>query len=100
MTTPPFAVPARKLPQITSLLTYPCTVCGIAGVLAASTLFGPPELWYTQEIGGQIAQLVERSPEKAGVGGSTPSLATTSPKSFDGFLTDLADQPQRSLRRG
>ena len=25
---------------------------------------------------GQIAQLVERSPEKAGVGGSSPSLAT------------------------
>jgi hypothetical protein len=25
---------------------------------------------------GQIAQLVERSPEKAGVGGSIPSLAT------------------------
>ncbi len=27
---------------------------------------------------GQVAQLVERSPEKAGVGGSIPSLATTS----------------------
>ena len=27
---------------------------------------------------GQIAQLVERSPEKAGVGGSNPSLATIS----------------------
>ena len=27
---------------------------------------------------GQVAQVVERSPEKAGVGGSTPSLATTS----------------------
>jgi hypothetical protein len=26
---------------------------------------------------GQVAQLVERSPEKAGVGGSNPSLATT-----------------------
>ena len=25
---------------------------------------------------GQVAQLVERSPEKAGVGGSSPSLAT------------------------
>jgi hypothetical protein len=25
---------------------------------------------------GQVAQVVERSPEKAGVGGSTPSLAT------------------------
>ena len=28
-------------------------------------------------LNGQIAQLVERSPEKAGVGGSIPSLATT-----------------------
>ncbi len=27
---------------------------------------------------GQVAQMVERSPEKAGVGGSIPSLATTS----------------------
>ena len=27
-------------------------------------------------IRGQVAQLVERSPEKAGVGGSIPSLAT------------------------
>ena len=26
---------------------------------------------------GQVAQMVERSPEKAGVGGSIPSLATT-----------------------
>ena len=29
------------------------------------------------EVLGQVAQLVERSPEKAGVGGSSPSLATT-----------------------
>ncbi len=29
---------------------------------------------------GQVAQVVERSPEKAGVGGSTPSLATMIPK--------------------
>ncbi len=28
------------------------------------------------EMFGQIAQLVERGPEKAGVGGSSPSLAT------------------------
>ena len=32
---------------------------------------------------GQVAQVVERSPEKAGVGGSTPSLATI-------ILKDLA----------
>src|SRR5215831_10150043 len=29
---------------------------------------------------GQVAQVVERSPEKAGVGGSTPSLATINSK--------------------
>jgi hypothetical protein len=38
---------------------------------------------------GQVAQVVERSPEKAGVGGSTPSLATIS---FNG----LANQPEIS----
>ena len=31
---------------------------------------------------GQVAQVVERSPEKAGVGGSTPSLATTFQSSY------------------
>src|SRR5207249_2386539 len=34
---------------------------------------------------GQVAQVVERSPEKAGVGGSTPSLATIIPK----YLTKI-----------
>ena len=38
---------------------------------------------------GQVAQVVERSPEKAGVGGSTPSLATM-------FFNGLADQPEIS----
>jgi hypothetical protein len=33
--------------------------------------------------------VVERSPEKAGVGGSTPSLATM-------FFSDLEDQPEIS----
>ena len=31
---------------------------------------------YNHVQSGQVAQVVERSPEKAGVGGSTPSLAT------------------------
>ena len=35
---------------------------------------------------GQVAQLVERSPEKAGVGGSIPSLATTFFKHLPLFL--------------
>ena len=40
---------------------------------------------------GQVAQVVERSPEKAGVGGSTPSLATmfstTSKPRFPSWVT-------------
>ena len=38
---------------------------------------------------GQVAQVVERSPEKAGVGGSTPSLATI-------ILKNLAAQTRNS----
>jgi hypothetical protein len=34
---------------------------------------------------GQVAQVVERSPEKAGVGGSTPSLATIKSTTCMGF---------------
>src|SRR5713226_9524310 len=37
---------------------------------------------------GQVAQVVERSPEKAGVGGSTPSLATI-------FQRTYVDTPKR-----
>ena len=36
---------------------------------------------------GQVAQVVERSPEKAGVGGSTPSLATIIPKDLSWFTS-------------
>ena len=36
-----------------------------------------PILPFPQSRDGQVAQLVERGPEKAGVGGSIPSLATT-----------------------
>jgi hypothetical protein len=38
---------------------------------------------------GQVAQVVERSPEKAGVGGSTPSLATI-------LFNGLANRPEIS----
>ena len=39
---------------------------------------------------GQVAQLVERSPEKAGVGGSIPSLATMKSKTYTiGFFALL-----------
>ena len=37
---------------------------------------------------GQVAQVVERSPEKAGVGGSTPSLATM----FSKVLAEIGRQ--------
>ena len=37
---------------------------------------GVPPVPGRQSQHGQVAQVVERSPEKAGVGGSTPSLAT------------------------
>jgi hypothetical protein len=41
------------------------------------TLIGAvPILPFPQSRHGQVAQLVERGPEKAGVGGSIPSLAT------------------------
>ena len=45
---------------------------------------------------GQVAQVVERSPEKAGVGGSTPSLATIIPK--DIIRTRLAAASPLSVR--
>ena len=37
---------------------------------------------------GQVAQVVERSPEKAGVGGSTPSLATIFSMSYIIFFSN------------
>jgi hypothetical protein len=45
---------------------------------------------------GQVAQVVERSPEKAGVGGSTPSLATIIPKNLGVFAHFL--QPKVQLK--
>ena len=41
-----------------------------------SFLTDPPQFALEINQFGQVAQLVERSPEKAGVGGSIPSLAT------------------------
>ena len=41
-----------------------------------------PILPFPQSRDGQVAQLVERGPEKAGVGGSIPSLATTTFKNL------------------
>ena len=42
---------------------------------------------------GQVAQVVERSPEKAGVGGSTPSLATM----FSASYKPIAHRENRKL---
>ena len=44
---------------------------------ARRTAAGVSRLLELRFVSGQVAQLVERSPEKAGVGGSIPSLATT-----------------------
>ena len=48
----------------------------LVDVVDGGLLPGPLAGCYT-ECPGQVAQSVERSPEKAGVGGSIPSLATT-----------------------
>jgi hypothetical protein len=57
---------------------------------------------------GQVAQVVERSPEKAGVGGSTPSLATMFFNHFHvffqktwvqlGAITERRSSPSSALR--
>ena len=47
---------------------------------------------------GQVAQVVERSPEKAGVGGSTPSLATIIPKNLRVFTALLQPKVQPKIR--
>ena len=47
------------------------------GIVAEGCVAEAIRDWYTGTSLGQVAQLVERSPEKAGVGGSIPSLATT-----------------------
>src|SRR5260221_12499762 len=52
---------------------------------------------------GQVAQLVERSPEKAGVGGSIPSLATISKSlknnSFQRYLVFLLNLAGSKITR-
>ena len=48
---------------------------------------------------GQVAQVVERSPEKAGVGGSTPSLATIIPKDLAAFDENSQPTIQPTIRR-
>ena len=48
---------------------------------------------------GQVAQLVERSPEKAGVGGSTPSLATIIPKDLATKSRNSQPTIQPTIRR-
>jgi hypothetical protein len=53
-------------------------------LFSANSASVPRILWR-----GQVAQVVERSPEKAGVGGSTPSLATI-------LFNGLANRPEIS----
>jgi hypothetical protein len=53
-------------------------ILGTLNFLFSLTLLSAiPILPFPQSRHGQVAQLVERGPEKAGVGGSIPSLATT-----------------------
>ena len=42
--------------------------------------------------------MVERSPEKAGVGGSIPSLATIIPRDLDDFIDFLQPKTQPKIR--
>ena len=52
-------------------------ILGTLNFLFSLTLLSAiPILPFPQSRHGQVAQLVERGPEKAGVGGSIPSLAT------------------------
>ena len=53
----------------------------------------PKSLILGVSLWAEVAQVVERSPEKAGVGGSTPSLGTFEDNSTDGegFVNTLAE---------
>jgi hypothetical protein len=60
-------------------------IFGTLDLLFSLTLLSAiPILPSPQSRHGQVAQLVERGPEKAGVGGSIPSLATIPFQQFTG----------------
>ena len=89
-------LPAERVPRFTTRLSEQCTGCYNSCVpqvpSASAVLSGhSPSDGNRDRVtqvhpgladsrvrirSGQVAQVVERSPEKAGVGGSTPSLAT------------------------
>lgn len=66
--------------QVPHALSESAALCGFPAQeqRAAGRMMGPKLCAEDAERSGQVAQVVERSPEKAGVGGSTPSLATMS----------------------
>ena len=70
--------------QVPHALSESAAVCGLPAQeqRAAGRMMGPKLCAQDAERSGQVAQVVERSPEKAGVGGSTPSLATIIPKNL------------------
>ena len=102
-------LPAERVPRFTTRLSEQCTGCYNSCVpqvpSASAVLSGhSPSDGNRDRVtqvhpgladsrvrirSGQVAQVVERSPEKAGVGGSTPSLATIIPPNihagFRGF---------------
>ena len=49
---------------------------------------------------GQVAQVVERGPEKAGVGGSTPSLATIFSIAYEGATPEFVPFCSNSTNPG
>jgi hypothetical protein len=72
---------SQDLAAITFCYNHPCFSrqrdCRMSRHLRKAIRVSPKDSQGRQAKCGQVAQVVERSPEKAGVGGSTPSLATT-----------------------
>jgi hypothetical protein len=75
----------------------PCFLWGRNLARAAAQLNRGERIWYTEVSNGQVAQLVERSPEKAGVGGSIPSLATTKLNNLNWLRTIEGPPPRAAL---
>ena len=81
--------PSLTVGMVPRIETRPVATHNSSNALLDLTLFGVAS--YTAQslhAIGQVAQLVERGPEKAGVGGSIPSLATI----LFNYLASLKDR--------